>query len=73
MAVKVKENETVMTTAQAADYLGLAEDTVRKYIDRGLIKATKLGPINIVTKSECDRYRREKRPRGNPNLMRQGA
>jgi excisionase family DNA binding protein len=56
--------ETIFTTTEAADYLGFAEDTVRKYIQRGLIFAEKMGPIHVVRKSECDRYLREKRDIG---------
>jgi excisionase family DNA binding protein len=66
MAMNV--SDTVFTTTEASTYLGLSEHTVRKYIERGLIKAKKVGTLNLVTKTECDRYRREKRPRGNPNL-----
>ncbi len=62
-------SEFPMTTRQAADYLGFAEDTVRQYIHRGLIKARKLGPIHVITKAECDRYKRERRSPGNPNLL----
>jgi len=57
-----------MTTTQAAEYLGLSPNTVLIYIGRGLIKARKLGPINVVTKAECDRYKKNRRPRGNPKL-----
>ena len=57
-----------MTTSEAAEYLGFATDTVRKYIQRGLIKSKKTGPIHLVTKVECDRFRRTIRPRGNPNF-----
>jgi excisionase family DNA binding protein len=57
-------SETIFTTTEAAVYLGFAEDTVRKYIQRGLINAEKMGPIRIVRKSECDRYLREKRGPG---------
>lgn len=59
-----------MTTTEAATYLGFAEDTVRRYIQRGLIQARKFGPVYLVTKMECDRYRKQRRPRGNPNLRR---
>jgi excisionase family DNA binding protein len=57
-------SETIFTTAEAANYLGFAEDTVRKYIQRGLISSEKMGPIHVVRKSECDRYLREKRDIG---------
>lgn len=56
----------MLTTRQAAEYLGFAEDTVRRYIKRGIIRATKTGPIWLVDKRECDRYRRNKNSRGRP-------
>jgi excisionase family DNA binding protein len=67
MSVATFQGE-IFTTAEAADYLGFAEDTVRRYIYRGLINATKVGQQWLVTRRECDRYTREKRPPGNPNL-----
>lgn len=57
-------SETIFSTREAAEYLDFAEDTVRKYIQRGLISAEKIGPLYIVRKSECDRYLREKRDPG---------
>lgn len=60
--------DVAMTTTEAANYLGFAEGTVRRYIQRGLINAKRFGPIYLVTKTECDRYMRERRPRGNPHL-----
>lgn len=68
MATRVNAGDYVMTTSQAAKYLKLAEDTVRQYIRRNIIRATKAGPIYLVTKSECERYKRERRPRGNPTF-----
>jgi excisionase family DNA binding protein len=58
----------VFTTPEAAEYLGFAEDTVRRYIYRGLIKAKKVGQQWLVTKEECNRYLAEKNPPGNPNF-----
>lgn len=68
-----KDSEFPMTTREAANYLKLAENTVRQYINRGIIHAKKAGPIHLVTKAECDRYKKEKRPRGNPNLQKHPA
>lgn len=56
--------DTFFTTREAAEYLGFAEDTIRRYIYRGLIFANKHGRDYQVTKAECDRYKREKRSRG---------
>lgn len=64
----IKMSGTVFTTREAAEYLGLAEDTIRRYIYRGLVNAEKHGPVYVVTKQECDRYQREKRPQGRPVL-----
>jgi len=61
------------TTTEAAAYLKLSEHTVRKYVERGLIVAKKIGHLNLVTKSECDRYKRERKPRGNPNMVKNTA
>jgi excisionase family DNA binding protein len=58
------KNESFFTTAQAASYLGFAEDTVRRYVYRKLIRAQKLGKTLVISKSECDRYRKEKRSPG---------
>ena len=65
----IKVNATVLTTTEAAKRMGLTKNTVLAYIERGLIKAKKLGPIWLVTDEECDRYNRERRPRGNPALV----
>jgi excisionase family DNA binding protein len=63
MPLQIK-NESFFTTAEAAAYLGFAEDTVRRYVYRGLISGHKLGKNIVVSKSECDRYRKEKREPG---------
>lgn len=59
-------NDCLFTTTEAAEYLNLSRHTVSVYIGRGLLKTEKHGPLNFIKKSECDRYSREKRPRGNP-------
>lgn len=67
MSVATRVNrDTVMSTREAAKYLGLAENTVRLYLYRGTMTATKIGPVWCVTRSECDRYQREKRDVGRP-------
>jgi excisionase family DNA binding protein len=63
-----KADDFPMTTTQAAKYLKLAPNTVFVYVQRGILKARKVGPINLISRTECDRYLRERRPRGNPNL-----
>jgi excisionase family DNA binding protein len=56
------------TVAQAAKYLGYSEHTLRTYLARNQICGVKAGPVWLVPKTECDRYKREKLPRGNPSF-----
>lgn len=67
MAIKL--SNTVFTTVEAAKRMHLSEHTVRAYIERGILKATKMGPIWLLTSEECDRYNKERRPRGRPDLV----
>lgn len=65
--MRKQASEFPMTTADVAKYLKLSEHTVRKYVARNLLTPfRKLGPCNLFTKEECDRYKRERRPRGHP-------
>jgi excisionase family DNA binding protein len=66
MSISVK-NDKLLTIKEAAEYLQYSEHTVRKYIDRGLIKAGKFGMSVAILKSECDRFSKEKRPPGRPS------
>lgn len=66
MATRLSKTDTLFTTSEAAEYMGFEEDTVRQYVYRGLMRGKKMGPIWLLTKSECDRYLREKRSVGNP-------
>lgn len=65
MATQVSD-DVIYSTAEAALYLGLSAATVRVYVQREIIKAEPIGPINVIRQSECDRYKRERNPRGNP-------
>lgn len=66
----IETQSTLYTTAEAADRLSLATDTVRQYIHRNIIKpTTKIGHWHLISEEECQRYEREKNPAGNPNLV----
>jgi excisionase family DNA binding protein len=62
-----RKNEDFLTTREAAAELGFAEDTVRRYINKGMIKAQMFGNSWAVSRTEIERYREEKRPRGRPS------
>ena len=69
----IETHAKLMTTPEAADYLGLAEDTVRKYIQRGLIRPfDTVGRAYLISEAELNRYKIEKSPRGNPTFSRAG-
>lgn len=61
------QNEEFFTTKEAAIYLHVAEDTVRTYCKRNLLQPYgKVGTSLLFTRTECDRYNREKRGPGKP-------
>jgi excisionase family DNA binding protein len=60
------KNDRILTMQEAAAYLGYSEHTIRKYIARNLLSASKFGNTVILAKSECDRFSKEKRSRGRP-------
>lgn len=65
----LQAKEPMYTTTEAADFLKLSEHTVRKYVQRGLLTpARSIGNAYIFLESELRRYRKNKRPRGNPTF-----
>jgi hypothetical protein len=48
-----------MTLNEAAATLGLSPDTLRVQVNKGQLKAKKVGPVWTVTPGEVERYRRE--------------
>lgn len=55
------------TTIEAATLLGIDPRSVRAFINRGLIAATKHGRDWLITQDEIDRYNRERRHVGRPS------
>jgi excisionase family DNA binding protein len=48
-----------LTTAEAAEALGLSQGTVKLAITRGTLKARKVSRINMITPEDLEEYRRE--------------
>lgn len=65
MPIQTKDG-VAFTVEEAANYLGYSVHTIRQYINRELISASKFGPAVVIEKSECDRFRKEKRGPGRP-------
>jgi excisionase family DNA binding protein len=56
---------------EAAEYLGLSAESVRKYVQRDRLKPNAtIGNAYLFTKQECDRFKKTIRPVGNPNFVR---
>ena len=55
-----------LTVPQAATLLGLKPRSVRKFIERGMIKGEKRGRDWFITQDEVNRYNRERRKPGPP-------
>ena len=61
------------TCEQAAAKLRMKPDTIRRYVHRGIIQAGVLGGIYLISDMELDRFKANRRPPGNPNLLRKRA
>lgn len=69
-AVLSKTNDTIFTTSEAAEYMRLSVDTVRKYVQRDLIKvAGNAGGYHLISRAECDRYLSERKAVGRPSQL----
>jgi excisionase family DNA binding protein len=67
IAMVTNVNGKIYKTADAAKYLGLAADTIRKYVqNKQLTPLMTVGQNYVFSKEELDRYRKEKRPVGRP-------
>lgn len=53
------EGDELLTVSQAAERLGLSRKTVWLQINRGVLTASRLGSVWVVTAREVDRYARE--------------
>lgn len=71
MSMAINTKSPIMDLAEAARHMKLSVHTVRKYIQRDLIKpAATIGGVHILTVEECERYNRERRKPGNPTFSR---
>jgi excisionase family DNA binding protein len=58
---------SIIDAQAAAIYLGLSRHTVRKYVQRGLLRASgSVGRAYIFERGELDRYLRDRKPVGPP-------
>ena len=62
----------LFNATEAAEYLGLTDSLVRSYCRQRRIKAERIGRNWVITKKELDRFKKQPRPMGNPNLLRHG-
>ena len=67
--MEIQAKEPMLTTEDAAEFLNLTTNTVRKYVQKGKLRPFKrIGRACLFLKSECVRYKRERKPRGNPTF-----
>ena len=61
-------NQIFLTTEEAAESLGLAVDSVRRYCNQEnpKIKGKKFGRDWLIPKSEIERYKKSQQPVGRP-------
>jgi DNA-binding transcriptional MerR regulator len=67
----IEANVKMLTTNEVAEGLGVKPDTVRKYVQRKLIKPDRMiGNAHIFLESEFKRFSRTRRKAGNPAFSR---
>lgn len=58
---------SIFDSHAAAAYLGLRPETIRKYVQRGILTPQQtIGVAYVFSRSELDRYLRDRRPVGSP-------
>jgi excisionase family DNA binding protein len=63
MTLQGKSDE-LFSTAEAAKFLGLSENTIRTYVARGKLRPLRFGQTLVFPRKECERYNLEKLPQG---------
>ena len=53
------ETNDLWDTTEAAEFLGISKDSVKKYCQLGAIEAIKMGRSWFISKSEVRRYKKE--------------
>lgn len=67
----IQANTPVFTAKEAAEFIGLSLESIRKYVQKGRIKpAQVIGRSYLFTQAECERFKPTIRPVGNPNFVR---
>jgi excisionase family DNA binding protein len=55
-----------LTTSEAAAITGIPVETVRRYINRGIIRAYKRGRDWFISRPEIEQFQNSRRKRGRP-------
>ena len=55
------DDKGLMTAQEVADYLGISEATVRRYLNRGKIKGYRLGNRWRIKRDDVEAYLSERR------------
>lgn len=65
--------ETLITMREAADYAHVAYETLRKWVQNGLLRASRGAGKYLIDKSDLDRFLNDKYPFGRVSGQREGA
>jgi excisionase family DNA binding protein len=63
---KMIDLDTHLSPEQAAKVIGASPDTIRRYCNRGVIKAIKAGSALLIPIEECERFKTQRRGKGRP-------
>lgn len=51
----------MLSTKQAAEHLNVHQETIRRFLQRGIIKAVKVGKVWRVRESDLEEYLKQRR------------
>jgi excisionase family DNA binding protein len=71
MSMPIQSSSPIFTLSEAATFLGLSIESVRKYVQKKRIKPTAtIGRAYLFSRDECERFRPTIKPPGNPTFQR---
>lgn len=66
----LQAREPVLDSNEAAEFLSLSVHTIHKHVQRGKLRPVRrVGTACLFLESELRRYKRERKPRGNPAFV----
>ena len=72
MSMPLDSSSPILTLPEAASFIGLSVESVRKYVQKGRLKpVATIGRAYLFTQAACEKFKPTIKPVGNPNFSKQ--